>query len=261
MTSHIKISVITPSYNQGQFLEETIRSVLNQNYPNLEYIIIDGGSTDNSVEIIKKYEKNLSYWISENDKGQSHAFNKGFEKSSGEIIGWINSDDIYYPGAINEAVEIFSKHPEIDIIFSNYYFIDEIGEIIRMRKEIPYDFNIYLWTKGCYHANVAGFFRRKCFEKFGVLREDLQFGMDYELYLRFGLNGCKFLHSKSFWGAYRFHGLSKSISSYEKQKEDGEKIFKEYLRYFHSSRYVLLILPTYFKYLRYIKKLLTGCYF
>ena len=103
-----KISIVTPSFNQGIFLEATIQSVLNQNYPNLEYIVIDGGSTDNSVKIIKKYEKYLSYWVSESDRGQSHAINKGFTISTGEIMGWLNSDDLYTSGALNHVANVFS---------------------------------------------------------------------------------------------------------------------------------------------------------
>ena len=108
-TSYPKISIVTPSYNQTQFLERTILSVLNQNYPNLEYIIIDGGSTDESVEIIKKYEKYLYYWVSEKDKGQSAAINKGFRKSKGEILAWQNSDDIYFPGVFKYIAKLFDK--------------------------------------------------------------------------------------------------------------------------------------------------------
>jgi len=119
-----KISIITPSYNQGQFLEETIISVLNQDYPNLEYIIIDGGSTDKSVEIIKKYEKYLTYWVSEKDRGQTHAINKGFIKSSGSILNWLNSDDLLVPGAINSVSKAFSKHSEADFCFGDFSIID-----------------------------------------------------------------------------------------------------------------------------------------
>src|SRR5450759_2806690 len=112
----MKISVITPSYNQGQFLEETILSVINQNYPNLEYFIIDGGSTDNSIEIIKKYEKHLTYWVSEKDNGQAHAINKGFKKATGDIVCWINSDDLLIQGAINTISNYFSRNPDVQFI-------------------------------------------------------------------------------------------------------------------------------------------------
>ena len=104
------VSIVTPSYNQSQFLEKTIQSVLNQNYPNLEYIVIDGGSTDGSLEIIRKFENDLSAWISEADQGQAHAINKGFQMASGEILAWINSDDVYHPGAVKEAVSFLLEN-------------------------------------------------------------------------------------------------------------------------------------------------------
>jgi len=129
--SYPKISVVTPSYNQAEFLERTILSVLNQNYPNLEYIIIDGGSTDGSVEIIKKYEKYLAYWVSEKDRGQAHALNKGFEKSTGDLIGWQNSDDIYLPGAFFKVAEAYKKKPNYDVYFGSVYFVDRDDKIIR----------------------------------------------------------------------------------------------------------------------------------
>ncbi len=132
-----KISIVTPSYNQAEFLERTILSVLNQNYPNLEYIIIDGGSTDGSVEIIKKYEKYLSYWVSEKDRGQAHALNKGFEKATGDLVGWQNSDDIYLPGAFRKVAEVYRNNPNYDVYFGNIYFIAEEDNIIRDLKFSP----------------------------------------------------------------------------------------------------------------------------
>src|SRR5580658_2018681 len=117
-----KISIITPSYNQGQFLEETMLSVFNQGYPNLEYIVIDGGSTDNSVEIIKKYENRLTYWESQKDRGQTHAINKGFEKSTGEIIAWLNSDDVYCENALFIIADFFEKNIEANIVVGNGLF-------------------------------------------------------------------------------------------------------------------------------------------
>src|ERR1035437_4288596 len=126
-----KISVITPSFNQGKYLESTIKSVLEQDYPNLEYIVIDGGSEDNSVEIIKKYEKHLAYWESVKDKGQSHAINKGFAIATGEILAWLNSDDTYEQNAIYNIAEWFRKYPELDFIYGDVNIIDEKGAVLQ----------------------------------------------------------------------------------------------------------------------------------
>jgi glycosyltransferase involved in cell wall biosynthesis len=118
------VSIITPSFNQGRFLDQTIRSVLTQDYQPIEYIIIDGGSTDGTVEIIKQYESRLGYWVSERDKGQTEAINKGFAQAKGEILAWINSDDVYYPGAVSAAVETLSRNPDIGLVYGDLDFID-----------------------------------------------------------------------------------------------------------------------------------------
>jgi len=229
MTSYPKITVITPSYNQGQFLEQTILSVLNQGYPNLEYIVIDGGSTDGSVDILRHYERYLSFWVSEKDKGQSHAFNKGLLKSTGEIIGWLNSDDIYLDRCLFQAAEYFRHHPETDIVFSDYWFIDEQGRFLKKRKEIPFQFGVYIWTSNCYHANCAGFFRKRVFNTIGGLKEELHYGMDYEFYLRAARAGFVFDHQRGCWGAYRLHKSSKSVSHYVDQLHECKTIFEQYI--------------------------------
>jgi glycosyltransferase involved in cell wall biosynthesis len=261
MMNFPRVSIITPSYNQGNFLEETIRSVVDQDYPNLEYIVIDGGSTDNSIEIIKKYQNRIAFWISEPDNGQSHAFNKGLQKATGELIGWINSDDVYYPGSIVQASQFFLKNPDTDVVFSDYTFIDHKSRVIRTRKEIPYDYKTYLWTKGCYHANCAGFFRRTCFEKFGGLREDLGFGMDYELYLRFGKNNCKFSHTNQIWGGYRLHSMSKTVLSSDSQIRDNDFVFSLYAGDNNNSNLLRSTLTSFYRGRRLLKKLIAGCYF
>jgi glycosyltransferase involved in cell wall biosynthesis len=143
----IKISIITPSFNQGKFIEETIQSVFSQEYTNLEYIIIDGNSTDNSIDIIQKYSEQLSYWISEKDHGQAAAINKGFNIASGDIIGWLNSDDILLPGALDKISNAFISHPDIDVVYGDYFFIDENSKILLKKKEIPVDFKIMLYGK------------------------------------------------------------------------------------------------------------------
>src|SRR6266540_1724223 len=122
-----KVSIITPSFNQGQFLEESIRSVLEQDYPSIEYIIVDGGSRDNSVEIIQKYQHRLTWWVSEKDKGHADALNKGFSHATGEILAWLNSDDIYFPDAVLEAVSVIKAHPHVGMVYGAAELIDDSG--------------------------------------------------------------------------------------------------------------------------------------
>ena len=133
------VSIITPSFNQADYLEHTIRSVLEQDYPNIEYMVVDGGSTDGSVDIIKKYEKQLAWWVSEPDKGQSEAINKGFKRANGEIVAWLNSDDVYMPNAITRAVETLQANPEAAFVYANLHSINARGEhvnTIRYRQLI-----------------------------------------------------------------------------------------------------------------------------
>jgi len=201
-----KISIVTPSYNQAQFLERTILSVLNQNYPNLEYIIIDGGSTDGSVEIIKKYEKYISYWVSEKDRGQSHALNKGFEKATGELVGWQNSDDIYLPGAFKKVIEVFKNKPDYDVYFGNVYFIDEFDCIIRDLRFVKFS-PFSLIYEGTVLANQASFYLKNIIKSF-KLNENLKFTMDYEFY--FKIKDSKFIFTHNFLGAFRLHSSAKT---------------------------------------------------
>ena len=205
--SHPKISVVTPSYNQAEFLERTILSVLNQSYPNLEYIIIDGGSTDGSVEIIKKYEKYLAYWVSEPDRGQAHALNKGFEKATGDLVGWQNSDDIYLPCAFFKVAQIHNKKPDYDIYFGNVYLIDENDEIIRDLRFVKFS-HFSLIYEGTVLANQSSFISRKVFNKYGYLNENYKFATDYEFWVR--IRKGEFLFVREFLGCFRLHDSSKT---------------------------------------------------
>jgi len=180
------ISIVTPSYNQANFLEETILSVLDQNYPNLEYIIIDGGSNDNSVEIIKKYEKYLSYWISEPDNGLYHALQKGFERSTGELMAWINSDDKYHPNSFYTVVDIFSSFREVNWLTGCMTSFDEQGRTVAVTKSKKwskfdyYTFN-YKWIQ-----QESTFWRRNLWVKAGSrINTSLKLAGDLELWLRF----------------------------------------------------------------------------
>lgn len=222
-----KISIITPSYNQGQFLEETIQSVLNQNYPEIEYIIIDGGSTDNSVEIIKKYEDRLAYWVSEKDRGQTHAINKGFKKATGEIVNWLNSDDVLLPGAISNIVHYFTSNPMVDFAYGDYVLVDFFGKEIVPRREIDFDLNILLYS-GCFIQQSTCFFRKSVIDKIGLLDEEQNFYMDYEFYLRAAQNGFTFHNIRKSLVAFRCHASSKSVSRDIRTKERRIEIQNRY---------------------------------
>src|SRR5215208_2659718 len=127
LSNQPRVSIITPSFNQGQFLEETMHSVLEQDYPNIEYIVVDGGSADNSVEIIKKYQGQLAWWVSEKDRGHADALNKGFSHATGEILAWLNSDDVYFPNAVSQAVSFLKTNPAIGMVYGDAELIDDAG--------------------------------------------------------------------------------------------------------------------------------------
>ena len=188
-----KISVVTPSYNQVDFIEETIRSVLLQGYPNMEYIIIDGGSTDGTVDIIKKYEKWLDYWVSEPDKGQSHAINKGWQRSSGEIIAWLNSDDVYHPGALFQAAKYLSKHQTVGMVYGNCDIIDQTGKTTGVCPSMDFDLKSLVCNKW-FISQPASFFRKAAVEKAGKIDESLHLVMDWELFLRIAFNDIVAYH-------------------------------------------------------------------
>lgn len=182
-----KVSIVTPSYNQARFIEETIRSVLLQGYPDLEYIIIDGGSTDKSVEIIKKYEKWLAYWISEPDKGQSNAINKGWKLAKGDIMAYLNSDDIYMPGAVRTAAAFLSRNPDADMIYGECNIIDEHSHLKRRFKTADFKIEKVLCGGRCVIPQPSTFIRRAIIDEVGLLDVDMDMAMDLDLWVRIGL--------------------------------------------------------------------------
>jgi glycosyltransferase involved in cell wall biosynthesis len=200
-----RISIVTPSYNQGKFIEATIRSVLLQGYPNLEYIIIDGGSTDQSVEIIKKYEQYLFYWHSRKDKGQADAINQGLEKSSGNILGWINSDDVYVKGAFHKIVKAFHSHPNYIVVHGNRILINEVGNVIGWSCMPPFDPKTLIYN--LYSETV--FWKRSAMEEVGLLNPSLQFAMDLEFFCRL-YNYGKFFKLNDYLGYFRCYAENKS---------------------------------------------------
>ncbi len=220
-----KISLITPSFNQAQFLEKTILSILNQNYPNLEYIIIDGGSTDGSVEIIKKYEKYIAFWVSEPDSGQSNALNKGFRIASGELVGWQNSDDILLPSSLFKIASAYKKNQGFDLFFGNIVFLDGNDKIVNTLRFVPFNYYSLLY-EGTVLSNQAAFWKRQLFEKFGFLDEKYRFCMDYEFWVRIG-NKCKFYFIHDYLGGFRLHHTSKTHTIAEIGLKEHYSIMKE----------------------------------
>lgn len=186
-----KITVVTPSFNQGQFLETCLTSVLNQAYPNLQYIVIDGGSSDDSVEIIKKYESHLSYWVSEPDAGQSEAINKGFRRASGEIVAWLNSDDFYLPGALMEAAQAYQIAPEAPFHFGDGLRVNQYGQ--PLRPFFPHGSLRFSYEALRYGLNYilqpATFIRRESLDTIDYVSTKLHYGMDTDLWLRLSALG------------------------------------------------------------------------
>ena len=184
-----RISIITPSFNQVAFIERTISSVLGQHYPNLEYIIIDGGSTDGTVDIIRKFEAKLAYWVSEKDRGQSHAINKGLKLATGDIIGYLNSDDYYLDGVFEHVAEAYRADPSIDLWHGRCRIVDQYGAKVdeRVGSIKRYDEILDLWDVWWKRRNFVQpevFWTRRIGEKVGSFREDLHWVMDYEYWLR-----------------------------------------------------------------------------
>lgn len=175
------VTVVTPSYNQGRFIRETIDSVLSQDYPAIEYMVIDGGSTDDTVSILKGYGSRVS-WISEPDKGQSEAINKGWKRATGEIVAWLNSDDIYLPGAISTGVTYLQSHPDVGLVYGDGFHMSEEGGALGRFPSEP--FSVDRLKETCFIAQPTTFVRRSVIEQVGFIRDSLRYCMDYDLWIR-----------------------------------------------------------------------------
>ncbi len=219
-----KISVITPSFNQAEFLERTICSVLDQGYPDLEYIVIDGGSTDGSVDIIRKYADCLAYWVSEPDRGQVDAINKGLQRATGEWLCWQNSDDIFFPGAFDELAKTASTHPKANLIIGDMMLIDKTDRPLRDLRYVTPS-HAALLAEGMLLANQAAFWRRDLQERVGLLDESYHCSFDYDWFLRL-TRECRGLHVDRFWGGLRLHGATKASNQAEVFLQENRRILK-----------------------------------
>ena len=201
------VTIVTPSYNQAAYLEQTLTSVLEQDYPRLEYLVVDGASTDGSVEIIKKYADKLTWWVSEKDSGQAEAINKGLSLAKGDILAWLNSDDYYLPGAISAAVKVFQDNPDVVLIYGNMLAVDERGQTTNL---LSYS-QLTLEDLLCFQiiGQPAVFFRREAFEGAGQLNTTYHCFLDHHLWLRIALQG-RILHVDETWAAARYHSQAKN---------------------------------------------------
>ena len=207
------VSIITPSYNQGQFLEATIRSVLDQDYANIEYLVIDGGSHDQSLAVIQRYAHRLAYWVSEPDRGQAHAVNKGLKLSKGSILGWLNSDDVLLPGTVSLVVQTFREGPDIDVVYGRLDRIDEKGRLVPT-PILPKDrieFSKKYILRECIVNQPGAFWRRDIMAKAGLLNEDLHYSLDYEYWIRLALLGARFKRLDRAVALFRLSPASKTV--------------------------------------------------
>jgi glycosyltransferase involved in cell wall biosynthesis len=220
-----KLTIVTPSFNQGRFLEETILSVLNQGYEPLEYMIIDGGSTDETVDVIKRYEKHLTYWVSEKDRGQVHAINKGLERATGDIFAFINSDDVYLPGAFNAAIEHFKNHPRSEWVCGDTVMFGTGHETRMIHSVIPKTAaHCLCWA---YKAPQPGHFWKTEIVRSGF-EERWNYDFDHDLYIRLLLDGrtCDYIPVPI--AAYRLHDVSKTVAEGHRQIDEFDRIAEHY---------------------------------
>jgi len=239
----MKLSIITPSYNQGRFIEETIRSILNQTYCDYEYIIIDGGSTDNTLEIIKKYEgdKRLR-WISEKDKGQTNAINKGINISKGEILAWLNSDDIYDNKYVFERiVSEFRSDANLDLVYGKCLYIDEKGNVTGEFRSKEFNLNRHLNYDPGIIPQASAFFSRRIYYKVGQLDESLNYSMDYDLWTKIAKAG-KVKYVPIIFSRFRKHGKCKTVEFVNKSRLETLRIARKHGALYLSPMYLEMVL-------------------
>ncbi|WFN36778.1 glycosyltransferase [Methanomicrobium antiquum] len=219
------VTIVTPSYNQGRFIEETILSVLNQDYPNIEYIVMDGGSNDETLDILKKYDDKI-VWVSEKDKGQTDAINKGLRIAKGEVLAYLNSDDTYLPGAISRAVRYFSENPDSKLLYGEGYHITAEGDIIERYPTEPYNFKHLAET--CYICQPTTFWKREVIEDIGLFDESLHYAMDYDYWIRAAERYGKLDYMPEYLANSRFYQETKTMSKRVEAHAEILKVIKSH---------------------------------
>jgi glycosyltransferase involved in cell wall biosynthesis len=270
MTATLRLSIVTPSFNQGAFIREAVDSVCKQNYTDCEHIVVDGGSTDGTVASLQELGQNhgasILRWSSEPDRGQAHALNKGFALATGDIIGWLNSDDRYRPGAFHKIARIFERHPEIDLVYGDYTWMNAHGGVRRVRREIPFNRFILLYHRVLYIPTTATFFRRRIIDEGNRLDECLQYALDFDFFLRLSARRYRFMHVREILADFRLHDASKTCSTPERQLQELNDIMRRHspVADYTNSEFLQNIafgaLGLVAGALRYSQKLVTGCY-
>ncbi len=221
MSNLPRVTIITPSYNQADFLEETIQSVLSQEYPDLEYMIVDGGSKDGSVDIIRRYADRLAWWVSEKDRGQADAVNKGFARATGEIVGWVNSDDYFLPGAIHAAVAEMQAHPECGMVFGDVLSINKEGTPINIMRYGDWGLDDLMQFYMIGQPSV--FMRRSVLEQAGYLDLEFDLLLDHHLWLKMA-QIAPMRYTGQRWSAARYHAAAKNLSQTPKYGQDAYRL-------------------------------------
>jgi len=251
-----KISVVSPSFNQGPFIEQTLQSVLGQHYPNLEYIVIDGGSSDGAKEIIERYSEQLSYWVSEPDQGQTHALVKGFVRATGDILCWLNSDDLFEPDTLRQVAEYFVQHSSVQVVYGDALWMDRTGKIVGPKKE--HDFNRFVWFfDHNYIPQPSLFWRRELFLQVGGMDASYELAMDTALIAKF-LTTTTPQHVTRTWSRIRRYPEQRNQRLREQSDREDAALREHYCG--KQTRMGLLAKRVLAKSLRVTLKLLRGCY-
>lgn len=231
------VTIVTPSYNQAPFLEETIQSVLSQDYTKIEYIILDGGSTDGSADIIRRYGSRLKYWVSEPDAGQADAINRGFARATGDILAWLNSDDTYEPGAVRAVVDTFHANPEARIVYGEGWYIDSLGNRIRPCSFVRASFrHAYILNRDPI-LQQAAFWTRNLWNEVGALDVTLNWVFDWDWFIR-AYQKTRFYYLPRFLANYRVHPGAKTRSTDIRRRREQATITRRYGKWWHPNSIV-----------------------